>query len=138
MHSGRYVKWKPFTGILYRLHFDALVHDLEGFRILLRGPEIDDDPLRFSFPNPLLVRVVTDEYGLTLPGKKSGLDPYHPFYVVEDSPLTAAFAQSARSAGELTVKHYALYFQHLTFIDVLTAHEPGVEALVRGVGPEPR
>src|SRR3954469_20033637 len=86
MHSGRYVKWRPFEGVLYRLHFDALLHDLEGFRILLRGDEVGHTPLRCSFSNPLLFRVVTDEYVLTLPDKGAALDPYHPFYVVEDSP----------------------------------------------------
>ena len=135
MHSGRYVKWVPVTGILYRLHFDALYHDVEGFRILLRGGEVEDDPLRFTFPEPLLYRAVTDNYTLRVPDEGSGLDVFHPFWVVEDSSLAAEFVQSSRFAGKVAVRHYAFYFQHLTFIDVLTTAEPRVEVLVRGADP---
>ncbi len=137
MHQGRYVRWEPFPGIAGRWYVDALHHDFEGFRVLLRSELPTGPVLRLAFEAPLLYQAAEEGFRLAGPDADSELAFPHPFYTVERSSLVADFHRS--SAGvyrEWAVRHFAIYAADQC-VDVLSVEEPRAERLGRAAEAEP-
>ena len=138
MHQGRYVRWEPFPGITGRWYLDALHHDFEGFRVLLRSEDFTRPFLRLAFAAPLLYQAAEEGFRLTGPDPDSELVFPHPFYTVERSALVAEFHRSSCGVHrEWAVRHFAIYAANLC-LDVLAVEEPQADRLGSGTeaGPD--
>jgi hypothetical protein len=129
LHQGRYCRWEPFPGIDGRWYLDALHHDFEGFRLLLRGEDCTGPVLRLVFAAPLLYQAAEEGYRLAGPSADSELAPPHPFYTVERSSLVAEFHRASSGAyREWAVRHFAIHAADQC-VDVLSVEEPRAERL---------
>jgi hypothetical protein len=105
---------------------DAVVHDREGFRIVMLTDEEPSRTLIVKWTgDPPLYRNVDESYLLALwnsfPGPKG-----ETFYIVNDSRLMEQFHQQSLGAyREKTLTHYAIY-TGCDCIDVISFEPPTV------------
>jgi hypothetical protein len=132
VHQGRYVRWDPYPGITGRWYLDALHHDWEGFRLLLRSADSTVPVLRLTFEVPLLFQVAEEGFRLSGADEDSELAFPHPFYTVERSSLVAEFHRSSCGVyRDWAIRHFAIYAAD-ECVDVLSVQEPRADMLGSG------
>lgn len=120
-------KWNPIQKDEGVLFVEAVYDDYEGFRVLLKGNDLESRVMRISFDCVLSYRN-TDEGDLLKTISEHDFKGWSLYVSINSEYLKWFHQESANTHGGSSVVHYAIYTPN-DCLDVLSEYPPKVEWL---------
>ncbi len=125
---NKFRKWNPIEFDI-PLNVEVIHDDYEGFRILMKGNEVDSKMLKIAFENPLMYQNINESYKLKIWEGLSKEISGNIFYKIDDSELVDSFNENSLNAySNWDIIHFAFY-TYQDCIDVLSITDPIIEWL---------
>lgn len=124
--SERYRPWRPLDGISDSLYLEGIHDDVEGLRLLLRGPDPTEPTLRVKFESVTAYRNINESYR-NRTWETAATRGLPTLMTVENSQWIRWIV--AESGGVLVAErltHYAIYTEE-DCVDVITEFPPDVD-----------
>lgn len=128
MGEEAYRPWKPLPDVPSRIYCEALRHDYEHFRVLLKGEEPTSRTFRILFKVVVAYRNINESYRLRTWERVRGKNMVG-LFTVEDSRWVNWLREESGGVLESTrLTHYAIFTPE-DCIDVVSEFAPEVEWL---------
>ncbi len=125
--NERFERWESIDGLASKMYLDAVYDDREGFRIILKSPELKSRALRILFDAPLCYRGAQEAYLLRQIYDARDIYPW-PIFIVRNSRYAKWFYTQASDALDKDGHHYHIAAMD-EIVDVISARPPVISWL---------